>query len=352
MVIILSDKKETLLFYGNASSRIGAGHVMRLLAVAQAAHQKGYLAHFIYKYCAEPLLKKLADNSIQTSAMGAYSFSETVKRLVSTGLFLDDYGLTEADWRDIKTIHTPVAVFDDKVSNILLPVNLVINPASDCSQEYYQARAPGATLCLGSDFTILRKEFVEGAQHIPEINRRKHILVTLGGADVKGLAVPIVAGLLQHLPDIAIDLVIGGLTQYNPVELDQLRARYPKFKVQINISNMALVMNQAGMAISAAGSTMGELASQGVPTLALVCADNQLQALTSSLNNTWYQAFDFRYYSIGDDISEFILRSLELWRNLASRQAMSIQARKTVDVNGCKRLLERFEGLAQSQLKK
>ena len=344
MVIIVPDKKDTLLFYGNASSRIGAGHVMRLLAVAQTAIQNGYLAYFVYRCCAAPLLKKLADNGIQTSAMGAHSFSEMVKRLAATGLFLDDYELTNADWQDIETIHVPVAVFDDQLSDISLPVNLVINPASDGSQKYYQVRAPSATLCLGSDFTILRREFTDSAQQLPEIKRRKHILVTLGAADIKGLAMPIVAGLLRHLPVTTIELAIGGLTHYNQAELDRLRGEYPNLKVHINSDNMALVMRQAGLAISAAGGTLGELASQGVPTFALVCADNQLPALTSSLNRTWYQAFDFRHYAIGDDISEFISQSLQLWDNLKSRQAMSIQAQKTVDLKGCKRVLEQFEG--------
>ncbi len=345
MGAFLQDKARIVL-YGNSSQQIGAGHIMRLLALAQAA-QTQFEIVFIYKTCSDLLLQKLHLQGFSTHAINSPLNRRELMDLKPTALIVDDYYLTTSEWRILENLDIYLIKLDDALDNNTFTADLIINPAPNAPVDKYKQFAPTATLCLGTKYTYLRQEFTL-CGFIP-LAKRKNLLITLGGTDSKSLALPISKLLLDSFPEIEIQLLLGTVHQHQLL-LEKLQKEHANFHLIYNPKSVAEIMSLSGLAISSAGGTLGELASMGVPTLALITVDNQLPALTSPLNNTWYYAIDLRNFENEDSdtsqnqdiLNQIKEQVLILWHDTCKRVHMSEQARQLVDTKGCQRIIEQL----------
>ena len=335
------------LFYGNSSSCIGSGHIMRLYALAEECAQRGYKTTFIYKECTPANLAKLQRAKFLTLAIK--TLDTTILKQSPTHLVIDDYDLSDQEWKIIEELPIFKLVFDDDINNNSLPVDLIINAAPNAQKERYQIRAPSATLCLGPRYVVLRKEF-EDAQHaMPAFIYRKRILIMMGGTDVKGLSIILSHHLLAQQSTYPISLIIGQASIDDEQHLKQLKQTYYNFEYHINPPNVANIMKQAGLAISAAGSSLSELVCMGVPTIALVCANNQEKILTQEDYSTWYYPVDFRGFTNTQSkinnlnlLEQVCQLVAELYQNDTKRLAMHEYAKHVLDTKGTARILEKI----------
>ncbi|PTA50805.1 UDP-2,4-diacetamido-2,4,6-trideoxy-beta-L-altropyranose hydrolase [Shewanella morhuae] len=345
MVAFLLDKAR-IVFYGNSSQQIGAGHIMRLFALAQAA-QTQFEVVFAYKSCTDVLLHKLHQQGFSTHSINSPLNTHELMLLKPTVLVVDDYYLVDSELDTLKNLDVYLVKLDDGLNNAIFFADLIINPAPNAPLDVYKRHAPTAMLCLGPQYTYLRQEFSR-CNLIP-VEERKNLLITLGGTDSKSLALPLSKLLLDCLPQVQIQLLLGKTHQHQ-LSLKNLQKKNTCFHLICNPESVAEIMSRSGLAISAAGGTLGELASMGVPTLALITVDNQLPALTSPLNNTWYHGIDVRNFNDENgDISQNrdLLNKIReevliLWHNTCKRVHMGEQARQLVDTKGCQRIIEQL----------
>lgn len=352
MVVSLPAKRR-VAFYGNNSHHIGAGHIMRLYALAQAA-QDVFNITFIYKTCSKPLLDKLHQANFNTQKVTTPLSKIELAPFEFNVIVVDDYHLTHNEWLQLNQLNAYIVKLDDALDKEPILADFVINPAPNVSLDVYRERTPNATFCLGPQYTYLRKEFSE--HHYIPIAERVAVLITLGGTDTKSLALPLSKVIIESLPDSDVYLLIGKAHQAQHA-LEQLTRQHPNFTIICDPPSVAKVMMQSGLAISAAGGTLGELASQGVPTLALVTADNQLPALTSPLNNTWYFTIDARTFDSDqkdtqvncDLLNKIKADAIKLWHDKCLRQDMSDIARQLIDSQGCQRIIKQLINSIQQQ---
>lgn len=338
MVDTLPEKKHAI-FYGNSSRQIGAGHIMRLLALAQHIKEDGFKVTFLYKKCLVNLIERLNHEGFNTIQLNSEINERDISALYPHILVIDDYNLSNIELQSISALQVFTVLFDDALNQDSLFADLIINSSPNATISSYKHRAPQANLCLGPKYTILRKEFSQIiAKNNINYSDRQRLIMTLGGTDVKNLSYPLCKELIKHLPDIAIDLILGVNA---PEKIIELNKENDKLQVHINSTKISSIMSQAKLAISAAGGTMGELAAMQVPTIALVCADNQLPALTSKLNGSWYTAIDARRHPT--PTAEIISTVKNLWENQSLRVNMHRQARKIVDTNGCDRIIKNIK---------
>lgn len=331
---------QTVLFYANSSPTLGDGHMMRLFALAQAFSKQGYQPHFLYSQCRPVILNKLQKAGFSYTFTPPSSLIDWLTPSSVQGLFIDDYEINSDDLKQLSDSEKIIGILDDQSCRRAMPVGLVINPAPDLTPADFSESAPAATFCLGPEFTFLREEF----HRFPDkpLHERERILITLGGTDPKALSLPLAIALASELPSTPFDLILGHNFQPPSAAPENLT-------IHSRVDNMAALMGEAGLAVTAAGGTLGELASQGVPTISLTLFDNQMSAYDSSLNGSWYRGIDARHYSSestvnADRFCRLIAGEVKrLWQSPARRQQMSNIARATVDAQGCYRIVRAFE---------
>lgn len=339
--------KNHFLFYGNSSEHIGAGHIMRLFALAQYAQEQGIKITFLYKECLPPHLKKLHQEGFSTVKLEGDLNTAILLKLMPTHLVIDDYYLNDIEWQSLNNVPIFKIIFDDALNTNALPADLIVNATPSASSSVYRKRAPYAKLCLGPAYAILRKEFRDAIFQLPNFRQREQILITMGGTDIKKLSLPLCENFLMNYPHLKLSVIMGFSTAKQNKALELLASNHSQLSVYININNIAEVMMQGGLALSAAGNTMYELGCMSIPTIALICADNQALSLNVNSKDNWYYPIDFRNYDINNNhsnnrsmINKACSLANELYLNYDKRFEMYKKIDQIIDTGGCLRILE------------
>jgi RimJ/RimL family protein N-acetyltransferase len=190
---------------------------------------------------------------------------------------------------------------------------------------------------MGCHYALLRREFWpwRGWQReIPATVRK--ILVTLGGSDPDNVTLLVIQGLLQltAVPCEAI-VVVGGSNPH--VESLETAVVNTPIHLKQNVHNMPELMAWADVAVAAGGSTSWELAFMGLPTLAVILADNQ-EKIVQGLEQAGVVVSLGWYHNLtAEQISAEIGRLLQ---NPAHRQEMSQRGQQLVDGYGAERVIQ------------
>jgi len=203
----------------------------------------------------------------------------------STDWIVVDHYLLDRCW------HTAGRRFADRI----LVIDDLANRSYDCdilldqnfgrSVEDYRALVPDdARILVGASFAPLRPEFAR--ERPAALERRqaggrvRRILVSMGTADPGGITARVLEQLLAVGSEYAMDVVLGP----QATSLDHVRelaARYLNISVHVDSERMAEFMAEADIAIGAAGTTSWERCCLGLPSIAIVLAENQRLAATN-----------------------------------------------------------------------
>ena len=232
-------------------------------------------------------------------------------------------------------------VFDDQRFPKVTGANIV-NAAAPANAQFY-AKMPEDCLMLGPAFACLRPEFQ--ITEPPAISDKiRKVLLSAGGGENQALLLK----LLFSLERFSSDLEITILSQ--PLTLSQFKLKSKISVIQTQVtSKLRDIFLTHDLALSAAGQTIWELASLGVPTIAFETAINQRTALDtlSSLKVVWSAG-----QASQDSFENLLLTGLMELSSPASRANLSKQARSLVDGNGASRIAKHaLLKLADNQLK-
>ncbi|AUN32248.1 UDP-2,4-diacetamido-2,4,6-trideoxy-beta-L-altropyranose hydrolase [Niveispirillum cyanobacteriorum] len=314
-----------ILIRADASPAKGTGHIMRCLALAEALRAQGDHVAFVTAEITPSLADRLAADGwghYIVTGDGPAAMLELSNRLKADALVVDSYWL-DTDWRAaVRPGFRAVLALDD-LADRPLHADLVWNPSPLAHTLPYDRLAPGAGLLFGDAYLLLRQEIARAAlgPRLP-LADRDSILLTFGGSDPAGLTVPVVKRLAPALPaGMHLDVVAGGS---NPA-LDCIRAACARFPDQVRLHvdsrRMGELMAGAGLAVTAGGGTVGELATLAVPTLLVVVADNQAPAADDARAKGWAAVVDARGHRMAAD--SIVERTLSLWSDLCTRTTLS-----------------------------
>ena len=335
-----------LLIRADASIRIGTGHVMRCLALAQGWAQAGGRVTFAMAGSSVPLRFRLEREGFEVitlqvepgSAEDAVATLQLARDLPASWLIADGYAFA-SDWQEVvRAGGVRLAVLDDYghadryFADLILNQNVLVDP------QLYVRREATSRLALGPGYALLRREFLAwsgAARLIPAIATK--VLVTLGGSDPDNVTARVLAN-LRGLSGIEVIVVVGGSNPHR-VALEALvqecNAGTPWLRLEVDATNMPELMAWAEVAVSAGGSTLWELAYMGLPALLLVLAENQVPAA---------RALDAagiaQLLASPDDLTGALAALLP---DAARRRAMSAAARLLVDGRGVARVLGQLE---------
>lgn len=336
----------------DAGPTVGAGHVLRCLALAQGHLSRGGHVRLRTSLAeGTPLARRFiaAGASLETVTETPGSRADCratlgcLERLGCDRVVVDGYHFDSGFQSALCDAHS-VLWIDDMAHAPPYRARWILNQNLHAQAQLYGDRHDDCTLLLGPRFALLRQEFLRWRHHVrttPSHGRR--ILVTLGGGDADNLTGMVVSGLRQLRREgliLEAKVVIGGLNPHRQTLAAQLD-NDAGFELLYDVDDMAPLMAWADLAVTAAGSTAWELAMMGLPALVGVLADNQVE-VAEQLDHRgtarylgWYR--DLTPERIADAVADWM-------HDAALRSAAAHAGRRLVDGRGVERVLDTMFG--------
>ncbi len=182
-----------------------------------------------------------------------------------------------------------VVVIDDTGALDGSAFDLLLNQNPYASETMYPGSCP-KRLLLGLDYVLIRPEVARHIGAAQSTGESLEVIVALGGTDVAGLG-PTLCDALAVLDGVSVSLASGFSTVFptsdQPDSEDRVVTLVPS-------ANLPEVLARSDLAVVAAGSTVWEAATLGVPMIALVVADNQAPLLDDPVVAHMAQVIDAR----------------------------------------------------------
>lgn len=335
-----------IAFRVDGGNKIGMGHLMRSLALANAFPEDIDIYFMIKRE--ESVLKLLSQYRFKILEIGETLKKEEeinkVKELIRSNnidiLITDSYEIDQDYLIETKEIVKKLVTIHD-FAPFAFPSDIVINGNIYAPWLDYRSLNGHTQFLLGTDYTLMREEF----KNLPErkINKKvENILVTMGGSDKLNLTPKIIRVLNQleedweqsecfNKDELHIDVVIGSAFANLEEIIAEVRKSSLEIDLHFNVKKMSSLMLNNDLAISAGGSTLYELAATGTPAVVLLQADNQVLVAEAM-----EKAGVIRNLGFGncfkDDELKLYLKSLI--SDLKARINMSKRAQKLLDGKG------------------
>lgn len=370
----------------DANSKIGMGHVMRCLSVADALLKRGEEVLFVtaddtpvplltkkgVPYCVlhtdyadmEAELPELWE-VLRELPQGAESPDAALAQK-NTSILVDSYYVTEKYLAALKKRIT--TIYMDDIYAFSYPVDMLINYNIYGEEMGYEKDAAFADtkLLLGTEYVPLREEFSAGAgyaqsrkelsaetENVTPAEDRLHqtaeqgrtadggILITTGGSDSFNLAGQLLMEAMKYdaLKEKEYHVVSGSLNPHIG-ELQALAQKHENIHIHCNVTNMAELMAESEVALSAGGSTLYELCAVGVPVIAFSFAENQ-ERLVQTFVKRGIAQYGGNYRTDGNKMIQNTIAGLEtLLEDENLRTEYRKKARTLVDGKGAERIAE------------
>lgn len=285
----------------DASVSRGAGHVSRCLTLAAAVRARGGTVRFVARalpanvhewvVAQGHVCSMFADAgddgerpvhgiwSADRQASDAHATIRVLHGRTWDWVVVDHYNLDERWETEVAAGGARILALDDLADrmhrcDVLLDQNLPVD-----RQRYHSLVPPSCRVLLGPRFALVRDEFLQArrtSRHRDGEIRR--VLVSFGfGDEVNDTLAAVEACTAAGFGDGQVDVVLGGLSPHRAsVEAACSRAGY---RLHMQSSSMAALMEEADLAIGAAGSTSWERCAVGLPAVTISTAVNQQRVI-------------------------------------------------------------------------
>lgn len=319
-----------LAIRADGGASIGAGHVMRSLALADAWQRRGGTVDWFCTPLPAMLDNLLGSRGIALRRLEHAEDWDAVRTWSAehrgAWVSIDGYGFC----RGADGLHAAgarVLVIDDDGRWPRYTSDLLLNQNIGAERVSYRA-APSTRRLLGPSFVLLRSEFRRQTSPVRSVDQpARRLFVSFGGHDARGLTRRVAQLLLSTCSDVEVDAAGGVVADVIPPVSTRLRWHVG--------TDLSAVMREADLAVVSAGSICYELAYLGVPALTVIVADNQ-QGIAHGL----HRAGVARDLGWADELSDrAIVDAVESLRHDPARGAMSRAGRALVDGDGADRVL-------------
>ena len=296
-----------IVFRTDASIRIGTGHVMRCLTLAQELRRnyhpveiificrthEGHLADLIKRkafivYLLQPPNERFVPRSYPDHAawLGASQDEDAeqtyhvIKSHINEKidwLVVDHYGIESGWHKKLRSLTQKIMVIDD-LADRNLDCDLLLNQnfGADCRHYEKKINANCHTL-MGTQYTLLRPEFAvlreKTLARRREITIPERLLIALGGTDPDN-----VTGKILQALDLSVwkrtDVILA-VTAPHLKQVKDICENFTNISVHVSTDNMAELMSCTDLAFGAAGTSTWERCALGLPTLLVINAENQ-----------------------------------------------------------------------------
>ena len=345
----------------DSNAKIATGHMMRCLTIAKELRTLGETVTFLVSDCESE--KLLFDEDFNYEVLDTKwddlntddeisKMKAILEEAINPVLFVDSYFASNEYYVALKP-YAKIACFDDFFDE-KYDVDLLINYSIFHDMYDYESRyAASETKCLiGPEYVPLRRQFVEEKKTRAFTKDSLDILVMCGGGDIHN----VLAGLCEYgireglISDETVGFqnvfhIIVGAYNPNIERLRELASKYPQIKLYENVSNIASMMAECDVLVSAASTVLYEACAMGIPTVFFCMADDQV-------NDAKYFVRDASFLYAGDVrenkskcLANVFSSISDLKENPTFIRQISKKSRALVDGLGAKKIAEEIINL-------
>jgi spore coat polysaccharide biosynthesis protein SpsF len=343
-----------LLIRVKGGASIGLGHLFRTMAVADAVRTLAGMSVLFLHNGAEAVSRLLEalrfdHRSLDDGPHGRLELSRLLARLEGAGpmVYIAD---SKEDLREeitlIRTHGIPVVLMDN-MTPARLSADTNIYPVAHFDHTSLDWTGYGGEVLGGGDWVPVARRIVDARTDLRSAEERESILVTMGGEDPNGLTLRVMRVMDDIDPATEVKVVLGFAFGFK-AEAYQLNKRMgDRFTIIENVADMEKHMAKAGLAITALGTTIYELAFLGVPTI--VISNYREDARDERILNRlgWVTALGFHAGLSDPGLRESIV---SLWQDPMRRAAMSSRGSNLIDGRGAERIAGEVMRLMTAQL--
>jgi UDP-2,4-diacetamido-2,4,6-trideoxy-beta-L-altropyranose hydrolase len=266
------------LFRCDASPSIGAGHVTRCLAIAEALAETGWRVRFSASRGTAAMVPAIAAENFSVHELTGNVEEEPAELradcLDGVDLFIVDHYQRDIRFEEAcRSFARRILVMDDATGR-RHDCDFLVDAAASDRSVYTGGIPTRARLLLGPPYALMRRAFV--ARRREALRRRdgrpvEKILVSFGAADPWNVT-PVVLDAIANFTDgISITVALSSRAPH----LDEVRSKLHG-RIQIVLdADMAELMAEADLAIGAPGASSYERAVLGLPSIIVMLADDQ-----------------------------------------------------------------------------
>lgn len=338
-----------LLIRADVGADVGAGHLMRCLALGERWIEcGGDVTVVVSADIPDGLASRAASIGAEVERLpaGAEDADWLLERAGTLGarwVVIDGYRFDERYLTAVSRAGTPVLAIDDDARHKAYPTRMILNQNLHAKSEAYAGKSD-APLLLGPRYTLIRSEFRRAGdweRHVSAVVGK--VLVTLGGADPGGHTGRLIEA-FSRLADRdqmltpSIRVVVGPA---NPLLefLHGIVADRPDIELLSNVLDMGEQMRWCDLAISAAGSTVWELALFGTPMM-LATASEVEEPVARSLAEIGAALHLGRLADL--DIADLSACFEKVMPDAALRKGLGDAAAGLVDGQGARRVVDQM----------
>tara|TARA_B100001964_G_scaffold238280_1_gene303521 strand:+ start:146 stop:1228 length:1083 start_codon:yes stop_codon:yes gene_type:complete len=343
----------------DASIKIGTGHMMRCLTLADKLSMRGADVVFITKEDEGNSIgliekKGFRLNRLPRSIDLAEDRELTKKILKDLSkcpdmLIIDHYDVDISCESLLREYVKMIMVIDD-LADRRHDCDILLDQNYNTSDNRYNGLVPENCIqLLGPEYAILRSQFQKVRKNLRKrdggVNR---ILVFMGGSDSKNVTSKALRAIhMLDRSDIATDVVIGNLNPYHD-EIKTQTSQIPNTTCSHNVENMAELMASADLCIGAAGAATWERCCLGLPTITIILAENQ-KNISESLDNEGVLVNLGWYLNVTENIIKEAIEGLII--NPQKMVSMSNISRTLADGDGVSRVVDTITSVVDNAKK-
>lgn len=338
------------MFYirADGNEKVGMGHVMRCLAVAEAL--KNFEEKIEFITADENPARLIEERGFSVKVLSASyddmegelpRITQLLRQRRAAGkpkILVDSYFITPHYLESLRLFAKVILMDDEKKA--VYPCDGLVNYSIYGKTLGYERDYPRETgLFLGCSYVPLRKQFQDCSYAVRD--RVENILFTTGGSDSLHIALHLTQRLLRREKEGAVNAVwhiVCGPYHPDTEKLECLAAEHAFLRIHKNVTYMSELMQKCDIAVSAAGSTLYELCSVGVPTVGFYFVENQRRNMETFEELTPIRnAGDFS--AEPEKVLDFIEKEVEaLCGKKTLREEISRIMKTIVDGRGAERL--------------
>lgn len=293
-------------FRVDGSIKIGTGHIMRCLTLANALHEQGVNTHFIcrahFGHMAEQIksqghgvtLLSLNENfrvddignssSRYASWLGASWIQDAgeTKQCLSdmqvSWLIVDHYAIDRKWECSVRNALGIKIMVIDGLADREHDCELLLDQtcSSEGADRWKNLVSAECRLFVGPQYALLRPEFIKSRKTLRQrdgVVRR--IIIAFGGVDQHNVTGTVLAAVIElNRADILVDVVVGVANPHRNKLLAQGQ-NSENVTLHVQAENIAELMTLADLSISGGGTMMWEQCHLGLPSLIVSIAENQ-----------------------------------------------------------------------------